>query len=398
MITLKRVTGILLLTATGFVGWRTYLHFFDTTTPIVRLSGIEMEHHYAGDVNCTINCSKAGTVSAWIDDKPLITDFSIGSADRDHPFCIPTRTVTNGQHTLKLELTDTTFKQNRTQIEQKFTVDNTLLQAYLLIPEGEHRVLQGRTLHVQFQVNKEIEDAQVSVLSNNYRCYPETKNSRIYEAFVPIACEERPSEYLYNITITDHVGNKLELENKFQVVPFPFKKQALAMSDEKVKEEEGLGRDPRELAEALEHLSQASPQEKLWRGEFCAPIDIQRITCDYGTIRTTQHKGRYAHKALDVINTPRSVVWATQDGIVALKDRFASSGNTVIIDHGCGILSLFFHLDDFAKINVGDRVAKGEPLGKLGKTGYASGYHLHWEMRIGNIPVDPMQWTRASLL
>jgi murein DD-endopeptidase MepM/ murein hydrolase activator NlpD len=57
---------------------------------------------------------------------------------------------------------------------------------------------------------------------------------------------------------------------------------------------------------------------------------------------------------------------------------------------------MFFHLDDFAPINVGDKVAKGRPLGYLGKTGYASGYHLHWEMRINNIPVDPMQWTNST--
>jgi murein DD-endopeptidase MepM/ murein hydrolase activator NlpD len=55
---------------------------------------------------------------------------------------------------------------------------------------------------------------------------------------------------------------------------------------------------------------------------------------------------------------------------------------------------MFFHLEDFANINVGDKVAMGRPVGTLGKTGHATGYHLHWEMRINNIPIDPMQWTR----
>ncbi len=71
------------------------------------------------------------------------------------------------------------------------------------------------------------------------------------------------------------------------------------------------------------------------------------------------------------------------------------SGNTIIIDHGHGVLSMFFHLEDFANINQGQFIAKGNPLGTLGKTGYASGYHLHWEMRINNISVDPMQWTKT---
>jgi len=102
------------------------------------------------------------------------------------------------------------------------------------------------------------------------------------------------------------------------------------------------------------------------------------------------------HRALDVINTPKSVIWSTQDGVVVLKDRFELSGNTVVVDHGCGVLSLFYHLDDFADIEVGQKIAKGNPVGTLGKTGYASGYHLHWETRVNNIPVDPMQWTKET--
>jgi murein DD-endopeptidase MepM/ murein hydrolase activator NlpD len=134
----------------------------------------------------------------------------------------------------------------------------------------------------------------------------------------------------------------------------------------------------------------------LWRGLFCTPIDIIKTTCDYGTIRTTQRKGRYAHKAVDVINTPGCVVWAPQDGMIAMKERFAYTGNTIVIDHGWGIVSIFCHLEDFAKISVGDRIAQGNPIGTMGKTGYATGYHLHWEMRIGNTPVDPLQWTKTG--
>jgi len=397
MFTFKRISSLALLVIIGFVSWRAYDHFFDTTTPDVTVSGIESEHSYCGQMNCAITSSKSGSVSVWLDDKPLIEKFSIARGAHEHPFVIPTRTMPNGTHRFKLELIDGTYHQNKTTEERTFLVDNTPLQAYLLVPETEHRVLQGRTLHVQFQVNKDIERATVSALSNNYECVPETKNSRVYEAFIPIACEEKPSEYLYTVDIADHVGNAMALENKFQVVPFPFKRQTLTISDEKVRSEEELGRNGDELDEVIARLSEQSPRQKLWRGEFCTPIDVQRVTCDFGTVRTTQHKGRYAHKALDIINTPKSVVWATQEGVVALKDRFASSGNTVIIDHGCGVLSMFFHLDSFARIEEGQKIAKGKPIGTLGKTGYASGYHLHWEMRVGNIPVDPMQWTKSVL-
>ena len=188
----------------------------------------------------------------------------------------------------------------------------------------------------------------------------------------------------------------LVLDSKFQILPFQFKKQMLRIDAAKVQEEKEAGLAAQELEHELEKLTEQSPHKKLWHGVFYPPIDITAVSTEYGTIRTTQERGRYAHKAVDILNMPKSVVWATQDGVVVLKNRYAFSGNTVVIDHGYGILSLFFHLDSFADINVGDFIKRGNPIGTLGKTGYASGYHLHWEMRINNIPVDPMQWIKPT--
>jgi murein DD-endopeptidase MepM/ murein hydrolase activator NlpD len=235
----------------------------------------------------------------------------------------------------------------------------------------------------------------LTALSHTFDCYPEAKNSTIYECYVPIECEEKANEYLFSIDIEDKVGNTLRLDNKFQIVAYPFKRETINIAQNKVKEEKELGKPERELEETLAQLWQDSPAEKLWRGNFCPPIEIQRITCEYGTIRTTQHKGRYVHKAVDVVNMPRSAIWAPQDGVVVLKDRFAASGNTVVLDHGHGILSLFYHLSDFADIEVGQKIAQGNKLGNTGKTGHATGDHLHWEMRINNIPIDPLQWVKV---
>ena len=86
-------------------------------------------------------------------------------------------------------------------------------------------------------------------------------------------------------------------------------------------------------------------------------------------------------------------MWASQDGVVVIKDRYVHAGNAIVLDHGCGVVTIYFHLDSFADINVGDTVKKGKPVGTLGMTGYATGYHLHWELRVNNIAVEPMQWT-----
>src|SRR6185295_92508 len=159
----------------------------------------------------------------------------------------------------------------------------------------------------------------------------------------PISCEENPNEYLFAVAVADNVGNNLNLENKFQIVLYPFKTQTVQLTTEKVQEAKATGLPIPERERVLEELAKNSIQQKLWRGAFCTPVDITRVTCDFGTVRTTQEKGRYKHKALDVLSTPKGVIWSTQDGVVVLKDRYEDAGNTIVVDHGCGVLSMFYH-------------------------------------------------------
>ena len=74
-------------------------------------------------------------------------------------------------------------------------------------------------------------------------------------------------------------------------------------------------------------------------------------------------------------------------GFCGAKEYFFT-GNTVIIDHGLGLFSLYAHLDSY-DVKKGDSVVKGDPLGKCGKTGTATGQHLHYEININGKTVDP---------
>jgi hypothetical protein len=393
----RYIPKIVVITIVAFVGWHVYAYFFDTTKPCIIVHGIhENEYHYA-DVQCCVQSDKSGIISLWLDNQPLASNFKMKANDDGHIFTVPTKTLSNGKHTLKVDFTDNSYHKNTMLLNREFYVDNQPLQAVMLKTGAANKVFQGRTLHVQFQTNKPVKKSLISILSCKYECFPEAQNSNVYECFIPIACEELPNEYLFTVEIEDKVGSTVRLDNKFQIVAFPFKKEVLTVAHDKVTEEKSLGRDGKELEVEIEQLIAQSPHEKLWKGSFCTPIEIERVTCEYGTIRTTQHKGRYAHKAIDVINTPKSVVWAPQEGTVIIKDRFGPSGNTVVLDHGLGVFSLFYHLDNFADVEIGQKVCQGNPIGTIGKTGFATGYHLHWEMRINNIPVDPLQWTKITL-
>lgn len=381
----------------GYMSYNTYHYFFDTTQPHIQMVGIDSDRSYANNIDCCVQGSdsyKVQDLSVWLDGKIIINKYKIGMRQFEHPFSIPTKNLSNGLHTLKLEVTNGTYSKLKTVQEKEFVVDNEPLHAAFLKADVGYKVFQGRTLHLQFQTNKKIKQAKVHAFDNTYVCFPEAKNTSIYECFIPIACEENPNEYILTADIQDFVGNSMKLDSKFQVVAFPFKKHVLKVDPEKMKKEKELGVSNEELEREIEQLVQKSPQEKLWHGIFFPPIEIQSVSTEFGTIRTTQEKGRYVHKALDVLNAPRSVIWAPQDGMVIIKNRYDHSGNTVVIDHGFGIFSLFYHLDEFAeKLQVGQNIKRGNPIGTLGKTGYASGYHLHWEMRINNVAIDPMQWT-----
>ena len=399
MVSIRTAAVMLAIAVFGFIGLNTYHYFFDKSIPELIVSGIKNDGHYAGDIACILHGShsyKVKNISVFLDEKPLIYNFSINKRSFEHPFTINTRALSHGKHSLAVELIDGTYQKNHQKQSYIFYVDNIPLQAAFTKQSSDQKVFQGRTLHVQFQASKPLKQAKVHIFSQEFVCHPEMKNSMIYEAFIPIDCEQAPNEYLYQINCFDHVDNLVSLDGKIQVVAFPFKRQKLLRIDEKkVEAEKEAHATQKGLDEKLALAVLESVPDKLWHGPFVIPFDATGIASEFGTIRTTPTRGMYTHKGVDFLGPVKGVVWADQDGIVIEKNRYAFSGNTVVIDHGCGVFSLFFHLDSFsADIEIGQKIKKGNPVGRMGMTGFADGYHLHWEMRINNIPVDPIEWTK----
>ncbi len=136
---------------------------------------------------------------------------------------------------------------------------------------------------------------------------------------------------------------------------------------------------------------------KFYEGEFIIPVK-GRITSSFGNIRS-YNGGSFNsyHKGIDIadrkINTP---VKATNHGLVILRECFYGRGKTLILAHGHSIKSLYFHLNGF-EVQEGDIVKKGDTIGYIGSTGFSTGPHLHWEMRVGDNPVDPNYFLETNL-
>ena len=392
--------GFCALIAT-YVGWRFYVKYFYTTPPTIEVTGITENNYYSGNIACQIcvhSRGKLSTVKLFLDNDAILTKTVPHGSKYDEEFTLATRSLTTGLHTLKIEATDATRNHNQATFIVPFGADNLPLQVCFARPESDFKVSQGRTFHLIIATNKPLKRVVLNLFSREFVAVPESDNARIYEAFVPLECEEKTGDYPFTVLIEDHVGNYTTLASKLTVVPAQFKRQILHHIDsEKFAEERKLGISDKEFKDQLLEISTKSPKKKLWRGVFYVPLNSNWITCEFGTKRVSQERGCYTHAAVDMVGpAPRSIVWAPQDGIVAIKDRFEVNGNTVVIDHGCGVVSILCHLDQFADIAVGDKIRRGSPLGYTGKTGYATGDHLHWEMRVNNVNVDPLQWTKAD--
>ena len=82
---------------------------------------------------------------------------------------------------------------------------------------------------------------------------------------------------------------------------------------------------------------------------------------------------------------------AAADGVVVAAQHLQIRGNTVVIDHGWGLYTAYAHLSEMAHA-PGDRVLGGQVIGGIGNTGRSTGPHLHWEVWLHGVNVDPMQW------
>lgn len=116
------------------------------------------------------------------------------------------------------------------------------------------------------------------------------------------------------------------------------------------------------------------------------------ITSDYGTRRSYNGSPYNTfHGGTDFGGAVGSPITAPADGVVVLAEPLVVRGNVVILDHGWGVYTGYWHLSEIG-VQAGQQVQKGELIGLLGSTGLVTGAHLHWEMWVQGIQVDPMQW------
>ena len=148
-----------------------------------------------------------------------------------------------------------------------------------------------------------------------------------------------------------------------------------------------------EDAKKLVAISQRTAQKFLWKGAFVRlPSKTEASFADYRTyIYGGQPVDHQTHLGFDLAGSEHMPVRAANDGVIVFAGYLGIYGYAVVIDHGCGIQSLYGHLS-YIMVKEGD-AAKGEQvIGRSGQTGLAAGDHLHFTMLLDGIPVNPVEW------
>ena len=127
---------------------------------------------------------------------------------------------------------------------------------------------------------------------------------------------------------------------------------------------------------------------RLFNEKFILPSK-GRMSGFYGSQRILNSKPRRPHAGIDIAAKEGTSVIAPSSGIIKLveEDMFFT-GNTVIMDHGLGLISIFAHLKEVFVVK-GEKVLQGQKIGSIGMTGRATGPHLHWGVYLNNTSVDP---------
>jgi murein DD-endopeptidase MepM/ murein hydrolase activator NlpD len=161
---------------------------------------------------------------------------------------------------------------------------------------------------------------------------------------------------------------------------------------------EKLGETPEQLVQSLavqnsqlDSIVALKTDNIYFSKPFGLPLsNNKRIVAPYGEMRKTGDQ-QIRHMGIDFGSPKGSAVAAMNGGIVREAENDPIYGNTVIVDHGAGIFSIYMHLDAI-KAKVGQSVNKSQVIGTVGETGYATGPHLHLSLKVDGVSVDPVRF------
>ncbi len=218
--------------------------------------------------------------------------------------------------------------------------------------------------------------------------------NRTFEGLLGVDLNTKPEKYGIRFVAIDRSGKDDSQTSSIKVTKADFAVQKLTLPQSMVDlDPKTLERANRE-SKRLEELFQNFWNERAWKGAFIRPVEGE-LSGAFGTRRIINGQPKSSHTGVDLRAEEGTPVWASNSGRVALVDELFFTGKSVILDHGWGLYSMYFHLSE-ARVREGDRIPKGAELGRVGSTGRSTGPHLHWGIILNGARVDPFSLLRST--
>ncbi|MGE5893902.1 MAG: M23 family metallopeptidase [bacterium] len=188
----------------------------------------------------------------------------------------------------------------------------------------------------------------------------------------------------YTLTIVHDGRTKKRI---LKVLPVKVKKIHLSLPEDKVTlspEDEQRADRERERMKSFWEIA----TDKIWDGRFINPVD-EEISTEFGLLRIINNHKESMHRGIDYRGAEGTPVRSINAGKVVLSDDEFFGGNTVMIDHGEGIFSVYMHLQQ-RLVTEGQMIQKGEIIGLIGSSGRSTGPHLHLSVKYRDLSVNPL--------
>jgi murein DD-endopeptidase MepM/ murein hydrolase activator NlpD len=213
-----------------------------------------------------------------------------------------------------------------------------------------------------------------------------------FTTLIGVDLEAKPGLVNVIVKSTTSSATLRESQIRLQIKPKSFKQESFSVAAEfdqlSAEVIERIRKDQDQFSRAF----MSSAPERLWEGSFLLPVSSD-VTSPFGYRRVINGTPRAPHTGVDLKAALGTEVMAANHGRVVLLGDFFFSGNSLVLDHGGGLYTVYFHLSEF-KVEAGAPVRKGDLIGLSGMTGRVTGPHLHWGARLNNARVDPFELLR----
>jgi murein DD-endopeptidase MepM/ murein hydrolase activator NlpD len=218
----------------------------------------------------------------------------------------------------------------------------------------------------------------------------EEMSLEVRTALLGVDLEKAAGKYGFTATAQLESGERVNCKAMIEVKEGHFATEKLTVKKQFVEPNpEQEARAEAETKRLREIYDRVTP-ERLWDGPFRVPLDGEFKGSNFGKRRILNGHPGSPHGGVDFPAPTGTPVHAAQRGRVVLAEELFFSGNTVLVDHGLGVYTFYCHFSEI-DAKVGDEVAVGTVLGKVGATGRVTGPHLHWGLTVQRARVNALE-------